>query len=136
MRHEEGFSHLKKPEQLGVVETSDDTSHPIEHIGDVPLSHVEKKGRFRNVLHVPTIKKNLMSVGQIIDQGMQVRLAHIGCFIEEEGQIIAQGCREGRMFILDNNDVRTAMFVKGQKVKSDIDLRLTWIGHVNNQRLQ
>ena len=38
--HEEWFSHLEKPEQLGVVETGDDTTHPIQHIRDVPLSHV------------------------------------------------------------------------------------------------
>ena len=42
--HEEWFSHLEKPKQSGVVETSDDTSHPIEHIGDVPLSHVGSEG--------------------------------------------------------------------------------------------
>ena len=39
-RHEEWFSHLEKPEQSGVVETDDDTSHPIEHVGNVTLSHV------------------------------------------------------------------------------------------------
>ena len=38
--HEEWFSHLEKPEQPGVLETRDDTSHPIEHIDDDPLSHV------------------------------------------------------------------------------------------------
>ena len=68
-----------------------------------------------NVLHVPTITKNLVSIRQIVDQGMQVRFTHLGCFIEEEGQVIVQGRRDGRMFILDTNDVGTAMFAKGQK---------------------
>ena len=40
------------------------------------------------------------------------------------------------MFILDTNDVGTAMFAKGQKVESNIDLWHKWIGHVNCQRLQ
>ena len=85
------------------------------------------------ILHdnVPTITKNLVSVGWIVDQGMQVRFTHLGCFIEEEGQIIVQGCRDGRMFILDTNDVGTTLFAKGQKVKSDIHLWLKRIGHVN-----
>ena len=61
---------------------------------------------------------------------------HLGCFIEEEGQIIAQGHRDGRMFILDTNDVGTSMFAKGQKVESDIDLWHKRIGHVNYHRLQ
>ena len=70
--HQEWFSTLEKPEQPGVVETSDDTPHPIEHIEYVPLSHVGQKGIMRNLLHVPTITKNLVSVGQIVNQGMQV----------------------------------------------------------------
>ena len=38
--HKEWFSFLEKPEQPRVVETGDDTSHPIVHVGEVPLSHV------------------------------------------------------------------------------------------------
>ena len=72
-------------------QTGDDTSHPIEHVDDVPLSHVRQKGRLMNALHVPTITKNLVSTKQSIDQGMQVRFTHLGCFIEEEGKIIMQG---------------------------------------------
>ena len=80
--HEEWFSYLEKQEQPGVVETGDDTLHPIEHVGEVPLIHVGQKGKLMNVLHVPTITKNMVSVGQIIDQGIQVRFTHLGCFIE------------------------------------------------------
>mgnify|MGYP000689272179 CR=1 FL=1 len=89
-----------------------------------------------NVLHVLPITKNLVSVGQIVDQGMQVRFTHLGCFIEEKGQVIAQGRKDGRMFILDTNDVGTSMFAKGQKVESDIDLWHRRLGHVHYQRLQ
>ena len=73
-----------------------------------------------NVLHVPTITKNLVSVAQIVDQGMEVRFTRLGCFIEEEGRVIAQGHRDGRMFILDSNDVGTTMFGKGKKA---------WVGY-------
>ena len=38
----------------------------------------------RNVLHVSIVPKNLVSVKQIVDKGMQVRLTHLVCFIEEE----------------------------------------------------
>ena len=68
------------------------------------------------------ITKNLVSVGQIVDQRMQARFTHLGCFIEEDGKVIAQGRRERRMFILETNEVGTTMFAKGQKVESDIDL--------------
>ena len=46
MSHEEWFSYLEKPEQLRVVETSEDTPHNIKHVGEVPVNHVgQKKGR-------------------------------------------------------------------------------------------
>ena len=48
---------------------------------------------------------------------MQVRFTHLGCFIEEEGKVIAQGRREGKVFILETSEVRTMMFAKGQKVE-------------------
>ena len=112
--HKEWFSTLEKSKQTGVVETSDDTPHPIEHIGDVPLSHVGQKGIMRNVLHVPTITKNLVSVGQIVNQGMQVRFTHLGCFIEEEGKVIAQGRQEGRMFILETKKSEWKCLKKGK----------------------
>ena len=62
MSHEVWFSHLEKPEQLRVVEIGNETSHPIEHVCDVPLSHVNQRGRLMNVLHVSTITKNLVPV--------------------------------------------------------------------------
>ena len=49
--------------QLGVVTTGDDTLHLIENVGEVPVSHVEQKGKLMNVLHVQTITKNMVSVG-------------------------------------------------------------------------
>ena len=118
----EWFSYLEKPMQPGVVTTGDDTPHPITKVGEVLQSHIGQKGKLMNVLHVPTITKNLVLVGQILDQGIQVRFMHLRCFIEEEGRVIAQGRRDGRMFILDSSDGGTAMFVKGQKVESEINL--------------
>ena len=70
MNHEEWFSYLEKPEQSGVVEIDDNTSHPIEHISDIPLRYVDQKGRLMNIMHVPTMTKNLMSIGQIANQRM------------------------------------------------------------------
>ena len=73
--------------QPGVVATRDDTLHPITNVSEVSLSHVGQKGKVMNVLHIPTIRKNLVSVEQIVDEGMQVRFMHLKCFIEEEGRV-------------------------------------------------
>ena len=49
--HEVWFLYLKKSEQLGVLETGDDTPHTNEHVGEVLLDHVCQKGEVMNVLH-------------------------------------------------------------------------------------
>ena len=63
-----------------------------------------------NVLHIPTNTKNLVSIGKIVHEGMQIRFTHLGCFIEEEGKVMAQGSCEGRTFILETIEVGTTMF--------------------------
>ena len=117
-------------------ETGDDTTHPIRHIDNVPFSEKGKQTYIKNFLHVPTITKNLVSVGQIVEQGMQVRFDQDGCFIEKEGRIIARGRREGQMFILDLHEMKSAMFAKSTKVDSDIELWYKGIGHINLNRLK
>ena len=103
--HEDWFQELRKPDRPGYVETGDDTTHSIRHIGNVPFGNNGKQTYLKNVLHVPTITKNLVSVGQIVEQGMQVRFNNEGCFIEKEGRLVAHGRREGQMFILESNEV-------------------------------
>jgi hypothetical protein len=49
----------------------DDTTHPIAHIGNVPLAMQNGKIKYLyDVLHVPNITKNLVSVEQMIEQGL------------------------------------------------------------------
>jgi hypothetical protein len=66
--HGEWFRDVKNLEKSGYVETKDDTAHPIAHIRDVPLVMQDGKMKYlSNVLHVPNITKNLVSVGQMIE---------------------------------------------------------------------
>ena len=65
--HKEWFSYLEKLMQPGVVATGDDTPHLIVNVGEGPLSHVGQKGKLMIVLHIPTITKNLVSDGHIVD---------------------------------------------------------------------
>ena len=113
------------------MKTGDDTTHSIWHINNVPFGKEGNQTYIKNVLHVPTITKNLVSVGQIVEQGRQVRFNQGGCFIEKEGRLIARGRREGRMFILDSHEMKSAMFTKGTKADSDIEVWHKRIGHIN-----
>ena len=53
-----------------------------------------KRGKTKyilNVMHVPNLAKNMISVEQIVEQGMQVTFKKSGCFIEKHGKLIAKG---------------------------------------------
>ena len=140
--HKNWFNELHVPEQPGYVETGDDTVHPIEHVGNVPLAMHDGKPKYMaDVLHVPTITKNLVSVGQMVEQGLQVKFNSNGCFVEDPNnryRMVAKGKRIGRMFTLDvevpaRNDM---LYTQKNAVITDIDIWHKRIGHVNVQRLK
>ena len=110
------------PDRPGYVDTRDDTTHLIRQGGNVPFQKEDNKTYIKNVLNVPNITKKLVSVDQIVEQGMQVRFNHAGCFIENEGWLITSRQREGQMFILDSHEVTSAMYAKGFKVDIYIEL--------------
>jgi hypothetical protein len=71
INHGECFRDTKDLKTLGFVETNDDLTHPITQIGKVPLSMQDGQTKYlKDVLHVPTITKNLVSVGQMAEQGL------------------------------------------------------------------
>jgi hypothetical protein len=140
--HGEWFRDVKNLEKPGYVVTGDDTVHPIAHIGNVPLAMQDGKIKYLfDVLHVPNITKNLVSVGQMIEQGLQVRFNPDGCYVEDfkdKCRLVAKGKRVGRMFTLDVSmpKVEAVMFAQGAGVVADMDIWHKRIGHVNEQRLK
>ena len=86
--HKNWFNELHAPEKPGYVKTSDDTLHPIEHVGKVPLSmHDGKTKHMAEMLCIPTITKNLVFVGQMVDHGLQVKFNKHDYFVEESNQV-------------------------------------------------
>jgi len=81
---ENGLETQKDLKTPSFVETSDDTTHPITQIGKVPLSMQDGQMKYlKNVFHVPTITKNLVSIGQMVEQGLQVTFNPNGSFVED-----------------------------------------------------
>jgi hypothetical protein len=69
--HGEWFRNTKDLKTPGFVEIGDDTAHLITQIGKVPLSMQDGQTKYlKDVLHVPTITKNLVYVGQMVEQGL------------------------------------------------------------------
>ena len=116
--HQKQINEMKEPSKPGYVDTSDDTMHPIEHVGNVPLSmHDGKKKNIADVLHVSTITKNLVLVGQMVEQGLQAQFNKHGCFVEDfkdKCRLVAKGNRVGRMFTLNVNKPKIGMVTYAQ----------------------
>ncbi len=71
INHGECFRSTKDLKTPRFVETGDDTTHPITQIGKVPLSmQGGQKKYLKYLLHVPTITKKLVSVNQMVEQGL------------------------------------------------------------------
>ncbi len=139
--HGEWFRDTKDLKTPGFVETSDDTAHPITQIGKVPLSMQDGQTKYlKDVFHVLTITKKLVSVSQMVEQGLQVTFNLNGCFVKDmknQCKLIAKGKRNGRMFTLDVNmhEVNSMLFTHG-KGAGDI---ATWhkrVRHVNLQHFK
>ena len=111
-------------------------------MGRVPLVMQDGKVKhLEDVLHVPTITKNLVSVGQMVDQGLQVRFNSHGVFVEDlknKCKLVTKGEKKGRLFTLDVTmpSADTAMYVDSSRVINDIDIWHKRIGHANMQRLK
>ena len=81
----EWFRELQILERPCYVETGNDSAHPIMHIEKVPPSMQDGQTKYlRDVLHIPNITKTLVSMGQTVEQGLQVRFNFHGYFMEDK----------------------------------------------------
>ena len=135
------FSNLIVPNTSGHVQTGDDTSHSIKHIGDVKFQTTNGTDCLSEVLHVPTITKNLISVGQIVEKGYQVRFTSKGCYVEDprkQFKIIAKGTKQDRLFTMEvkMHDSQVMFASHDNKSIAQLDLWHKRLGHVNVQKLK
>jgi hypothetical protein len=118
--HGEWFRDIRVLKTPEFVEINDDTTHPITQIDKVPLSIQDGQTKYlEDVLHVPTIIKKLVSLGQMVEQGLHVTFNPNGCFVEDlknQGKLIVKGEMNGRMFTLDVNmlKVNSMLFTHGK----------------------
>jgi hypothetical protein len=95
--HGEWFRDTKDLKTPGFVEIGDDTTHPIRQIGKVPLSMQDGQTKYlKDVLHVPTITKKLFSIGQMVEQGLQVTFNPNGCFVGKHEEPRQIDCKRGK----------------------------------------
>ncbi|KAK2396270.1 putative mitochondrial protein [Trifolium repens] len=79
------------------IHTADGNSLPITAIGDISSS-------LTNAYVSPGLTSNLISVGQLVDNGCKVEFSNSGCFVQDQhsGKMIAKGPKVGRLFPLNS----------------------------------
>ena len=80
----EWFKEMKTIKKPSYVEIRDNAAHAIAHACNVPLTMHDGKVKYLvDILHVLSITKNLVSIGQMAEQGLQVTFTPARLFVEE-----------------------------------------------------
>lgn len=89
----ERFKKLQTLQNPGFVETGGDTTHPIVHTRNVLLTLQDGNVNYLvDVIHIPNTTKNLVSIGQMVEQGFQVRFNAVGGLYDIEQYKKKNGC--------------------------------------------
>ncbi|PHT97665.1 ABC transporter B family member 18 [Capsicum chinense] len=90
------FSSLSSGVSKHIIHTTN------EHT--LPASGISSVGNLSNVLYVPNLKANLVSVGQLVDQNYVVKFSPNGCVVQnlKTGMTMATGHRFCRIFLLES----------------------------------
>ena len=89
--------NLRAPDTKSVI-IGDGTSMEVKGMGD----YTEGRVTLRNVLYVPNLKTNLMSISQSLDNGVdKIEFHKDNVKIVKDGATIATGTRTGLLFRLD-----------------------------------
>ncbi|MCO5606454.1 hypothetical protein L7F22_060642 [Adiantum nelumboides] len=118
----------------GSVLTGDDSHHAIQGKGmiTIQMSQGEEKD-LSNVLLVSGITKNLISVGQIVEKGYEVKFNKDGCYVKNDKEkVVAHGEKNGRLFKLKMNATHNANF-SSHSFSSSLILWHKRLGHISHQ---
>ncbi|CAL1380274.1 unnamed protein product [Linum trigynum] len=77
---------------------------PVTGIGSIS----EPSLSLSRTLHVPRLVPNLISVGQLADEGCEVRFIDKGCLVQDRmtGRELGQGRKQGRVYVLESLHTR------------------------------
>lgn len=126
-KHRGLLSNENDTPSVKTIRTADNKILNVQCSGQVSLNVCNKKGQenkllFRNVLCVPELATNLISVSQIVRSGGQVRFNQNGCAIINRGQIVATAS-------IINNMYRLNMPGRGYACMSDVDAEDIYLWH-------
>ena len=99
------YTNYKETQNGASIYLGDDRAYQIKGYGDIPVTLPNGSVRhIRNVVYVPGIKKNLISVSTITDQNLKVEFFKNYCIVKDlldQYKTLAKGVRVGGLYKLD-----------------------------------
>lgn len=126
-------SHQKPISDILVANNS---SMSVNSVGQILLD-VDSNGKcytvpINDVLHIPDLSINLLSISQIVKRGHKVVFENTGCKVFNcDNEVIVTGRHENNLFILDVNKSHCLV----STTKNDCELWHRRLGHLNMQDL-
>eukprot|EP00253_Pinus_taeda_P023650 PITA_23650 len=129
------FDSLEESTHGSKIYLGDDSGYEIKGYGVIPAKLSNGRiSHLKNVLYVPGIKKNLISVSMMTDQDMQFEFFKTHCVIKDyRNEIVATGMRVGSLYKLDAKSIPKRAMVVGRLTAEQL-----WhqrFGHLNLQDL-
>lgn len=113
---------------------------PVECVGDISINISQhNKIQVRNVLYVPGLAVNLLSVSMITKYGYRVSFSEKGCNIEDTtGKLLCSATLINKLYILDTNvsNKESAHLVSNKVNPNDINLWHLRMAHLNVSALK
>ena len=121
--------NTRSPETKSVM-IGDGSKMEVTSVGDYSQGQVT----LLNVLYVPNLKANLMSISCALDNGVdKIEFRKNGVEIVKDGNVIATGTRDGLLFRLDPTNITSKMMKDRQKPPAKASYQ-TWhlrLGHLH-----
>ncbi|GFQ02696.1 retrovirus-related pol polyprotein from transposon tnt 1-94 [Phtheirospermum japonicum] len=124
----------------GDVMLGDDTAIKITGRGRVNLRMKDDTIKtFLNVMHIPSMSKNLLSVGTMADSGVNFSCDKDSCKMTRGSIVIARGVRYGTLYkLLAGTITLSGGFVSEKAKEDEHDTSLLWhqrMGHIGEKGL-
>ncbi|KAJ8574782.1 hypothetical protein ON010_g4429 [Phytophthora cinnamomi] len=94
-----------------------------------------KRIRMVEVLHIPGLDRQLLSVGKLSERGMSVEFQRKSCVIWDKSTAIASGKKIGKAYVLECQQ-DTAYYTEYSGVESGWELWHARMGHLNDTHLE
>lgn len=124
------LSYVKPYHGNDVIYVGDGNSIPITHTGDINVATTNGNIKLNDVLVVPELKKNLLSVGNFAsDNHCSFEFTHFGFIIKDQNQrMIAKGHKKGQLYTLGGSYHEALSAIRGGSPSTVWHQRL---GHPN-----